>query len=191
MRRRELEQVWQRVEKLSGPQRMIFLLRFIEEAELAEIAKVMNMPVPTVKSHLYRALRPCSSRADAEFEKEGTEMNNDHMTSEQMEALLSNPETQERSRHLQDVGTCSDELESLRAVVSDLRAAVIGSAAEHRRLAVMPAPAQRTPRAMWSLVAATALLCVAGPILLHTSRRMLRWCRRRSRRFRVRCPMSS
>jgi RNA polymerase sigma-70 factor (ECF subfamily) len=52
----QLEQIWQRVEKLSGPQRTIFLLRFIEEAELAEIAKVMNMPVPTVKSHLYRAL---------------------------------------------------------------------------------------------------------------------------------------
>jgi RNA polymerase sigma-70 factor (ECF subfamily) len=52
----ELEQIWQRVEKLSGPQRTIFLLRFIEEAELAEIAKVMNMPLPTVKSHLYRAL---------------------------------------------------------------------------------------------------------------------------------------
>jgi RNA polymerase sigma-70 factor (ECF subfamily) len=52
----ELEQIWQRVEKLSGPQRTIFLLRFIEEQELAEIAKVMHMPVPTVKSHLYRAL---------------------------------------------------------------------------------------------------------------------------------------
>jgi RNA polymerase sigma-70 factor (ECF subfamily) len=64
----ELEQVWKRVEKLSGPQRMIFLLRFVEEAELSEIAKVMNMPVPTVKSHLYRALdhiragRPAGSR---------------------------------------------------------------------------------------------------------------------------------
>ncbi len=52
----ELEHVWQKVEKLSGPQRTIFLLRFIEEAELAEIAKVMHMPIPTVKSHLYRAL---------------------------------------------------------------------------------------------------------------------------------------
>jgi hypothetical protein len=95
-------------------------------------------------------------------------MNNDHLTSEQMDALLSHPETRERSQHLRVCGTCSDELESLRAVVSDLRTAVIGSAAEHRRCAVMPAPAQRTPRAMWSLVAATALLCVAGPILLHT-----------------------
>lgn len=56
MAKQQLEQVWQKVDKLSGPQRTIFLLRFIEEAELAEIARVMNMPVPTVKSHLYRAL---------------------------------------------------------------------------------------------------------------------------------------
>ncbi len=55
----------------------------------------------------------------------------------------------------------------MRAVLGDLRAAVIASSEEHRRLAVMPAPAQRTPRAMWSLVAAVALLCVAGPIVLH------------------------
>ncbi len=52
----ELERVWQRVKKLSRAQRSIFLLRFVEEMELAEIAKVMQMPVPTVKSHLYRAL---------------------------------------------------------------------------------------------------------------------------------------
>ena len=64
----ELAQIWKRVEKLSGPQRTIFLLRFVEEAELAEIAKIMNMPVPSVKSHLYRALdyvraeRPAGSR---------------------------------------------------------------------------------------------------------------------------------
>jgi len=56
MAREELEQVWRSVEKLSKAQRTIFLLRFVEEMELAEIAKVMRMPVPTVKSHLYRAL---------------------------------------------------------------------------------------------------------------------------------------
>jgi hypothetical protein len=94
-------------------------------------------------------------------------MNNDHLTVEQMEALLSNPETQERSQHLQVCGTCKEEFESLRAVVSDLRAAVIASSEAHRRVAVMPAPAQRTPRTMWSLVAATVLLCVAGPVVLH------------------------
>jgi hypothetical protein len=55
----------------------------------------------------------------------------------------------------------------MRAVVSDLRGAVIAASEVHRRSAVMPAPAHRTPRAMWSLVAAAILLCVAGPIALH------------------------
>jgi RNA polymerase sigma-70 factor (ECF subfamily) len=67
----QLEQVWQRVEKLSGPQRTIFLLRFVEEAELAEIAKVMNMPVPTVKSHLYRALNHIRAGQKAGSRKKG------------------------------------------------------------------------------------------------------------------------
>jgi anti-sigma factor RsiW len=94
-------------------------------------------------------------------------MNNDHLTVEQMEALLSHPEMQERSHHLQACGACAEEFESLRAVVSDLRGAVIAASAVHRQLAVMPAPAHRTPRAMWSLVAAAALLCLAGPLALH------------------------
>jgi anti-sigma factor RsiW len=94
-------------------------------------------------------------------------MNNDHLTVEQMEALLSYPEAQERSQHLQECGRCAEEFESLRAVVSDLRGAVIAASAVHRQRAVMPMPAQRTPRALWSLVAAAALLCVAGPIALH------------------------
>jgi hypothetical protein len=94
-------------------------------------------------------------------------MNNDHLTSEEMDALLTDPETRGRSQHLRVCGTCSAEFDSLLAAVSDLRVAVIASAEGHRRLAVMPAPAQRTPRAMWGLVAAVALLCVAGPIVLH------------------------
>lgn len=67
----QLEQVWDQVEKLSRPQRTIFLLRFVEEIELAEIAKVMNMPVPTVKSHLYRALDHIRSSRKAGLRKRG------------------------------------------------------------------------------------------------------------------------
>jgi len=67
----ELEQIWQRVETLSRPQRTIFLLRFIEEQELAEIAKVMHMPVPTVKSHLYRALDHVRASRSAGLRKKG------------------------------------------------------------------------------------------------------------------------
>ena len=48
--------VWRAVEALSERQRSIFLLRFVEELELPEIAEAMRMNVNTVKSHLYRAL---------------------------------------------------------------------------------------------------------------------------------------
>ncbi|MGA7158924.1 MAG: hypothetical protein WBY53_18915 [Acidobacteriaceae bacterium] len=100
-------------------------------------------------------------------------MNSNHLTSEEMDALLiesesrDDSESRERWEHLRACTACAEEFESLRAAVSDLRGAVVGSAELHRRAAVMPAPAHRTRAAMWSLVAATALLCVAGPVVLH------------------------
>ncbi|MBV8674784.1 MAG: hypothetical protein JOZ33_15250, partial [Acidobacteriaceae bacterium] len=42
---------------LSRQQRTVFLLRFVEEMELSEIAETTRMNTSTVKSHLYRALR--------------------------------------------------------------------------------------------------------------------------------------
>jgi RNA polymerase sigma-70 factor (ECF subfamily) len=54
--RQQLAKVWDAVEMLSQRQKTVFLLRFVEEMELPEIAAAMQMPVPTVKSHLYRAM---------------------------------------------------------------------------------------------------------------------------------------
>jgi RNA polymerase sigma-70 factor (ECF subfamily) len=54
--------VWDTVAQLSARQRNIFILRFVEELELAEIADVTGLPVPTVKSHLYRALATIRTR---------------------------------------------------------------------------------------------------------------------------------
>jgi RNA polymerase sigma-70 factor (ECF subfamily) len=48
--------LWQTISLLSGRQRTIFLLRFVEEMELSEIAAATGIPLSTVKSHLYRAL---------------------------------------------------------------------------------------------------------------------------------------
>jgi len=48
--------VWRAVEKLSAQQRTVFVLRFVEEMELDEIASTIGMNLSTVKSHLYRAL---------------------------------------------------------------------------------------------------------------------------------------
>jgi RNA polymerase sigma-70 factor, ECF subfamily len=54
--REELLKVWDAVEKLPGKQRSVFVLRFVEEMELPQIASAMGLHVGTVKSHLHRAL---------------------------------------------------------------------------------------------------------------------------------------
>lgn len=46
----------QMVAALPAPARLMILLRYQEEMELAEIAQVLNVPVQTVKSRLHRAL---------------------------------------------------------------------------------------------------------------------------------------
>lgn len=54
--REQVALVWDSVARLSDRQRNIFMLRFVEELELAEIAEITAMPISTVKTHLYRAL---------------------------------------------------------------------------------------------------------------------------------------
>ncbi|HEY6414119.1 MAG TPA: sigma-70 family RNA polymerase sigma factor [Edaphobacter sp.] len=52
----QLTLLWDAVAQLSQRQRTIFLLRFVEELDLSEIATTTGLPISTVKSHLYRAL---------------------------------------------------------------------------------------------------------------------------------------
>jgi RNA polymerase sigma-70 factor (ECF subfamily) len=60
--REQALQVHEAMEHLSQNQRSVFLLRFIEEMELAEIAEAMGMPVNTVKTHLHRAVKSVRMR---------------------------------------------------------------------------------------------------------------------------------
>ena len=50
------DKVWAAVKSLSMQQKAIFILRFVEEMELEEIAGVMNLRMGTVKTHLFRAV---------------------------------------------------------------------------------------------------------------------------------------
>jgi RNA polymerase sigma-70 factor (ECF subfamily) len=50
-------QVQEALKTLSANQRAIFLMRFAEEMDLAEIAATIKMPINTVKTHLHRALK--------------------------------------------------------------------------------------------------------------------------------------
>lgn len=54
--RHRVAEVWKAVGELSAHQRSVFVLRFVEEMELEEIAETLSMNLSTVKSHLYRAL---------------------------------------------------------------------------------------------------------------------------------------
>ena len=54
--REQVAQVWKAVEGLSERQRTVFLLRFVEERELSEIAQATGLSEGTVKAHLSRAL---------------------------------------------------------------------------------------------------------------------------------------
>ena len=52
----KVAEVWRVVKKLSPRQRTIFLLRFVEEMELGEIAAATGLQEGTVKAHLSRAV---------------------------------------------------------------------------------------------------------------------------------------
>ncbi len=54
--REQVERVWASVKGLSERQRTVFLLRYVEEQELGEIAQATGLSEGTVKAHLSRAL---------------------------------------------------------------------------------------------------------------------------------------
>jgi RNA polymerase sigma-70 factor (ECF subfamily) len=51
-----VRQVSKAVERLSERQRTVFLLRYVQEAELSEIARATGLSEGTVKAHLSRAV---------------------------------------------------------------------------------------------------------------------------------------
>ncbi len=54
--REQVKRVWASVAGLSERQRTVFLLRYVEERELSEIAQATGLSEGTVKAHLSRAL---------------------------------------------------------------------------------------------------------------------------------------
>jgi RNA polymerase sigma-70 factor, ECF subfamily len=54
--REQVQQVWKAMEGLSERQRTVFLLRYVEDQELSDIAGSTGLSEGTVKAHLSRAL---------------------------------------------------------------------------------------------------------------------------------------
>jgi RNA polymerase sigma-70 factor, ECF subfamily len=55
--REDVRAVWDVANQLSQQQRAVFLLRFVEEMELSEIASALGLQVGSVKTHLFRAVQ--------------------------------------------------------------------------------------------------------------------------------------
>jgi RNA polymerase sigma-70 factor, ECF subfamily len=62
MLRQQLEAVWSAAERLPERQKTVFLLRFVEDMDILEIAAAAGMKEGTVKSHLFRALERVRER---------------------------------------------------------------------------------------------------------------------------------
>lgn len=60
--RQQVEAVWSAARSLPERQRTVFLLRFVEEMEILEIARATGMKEGTVKTHLARAVQTIRER---------------------------------------------------------------------------------------------------------------------------------
>jgi RNA polymerase sigma-70 factor, ECF subfamily len=60
----QVQAMWKAVARLSEKQRTVFLLRFVEDLDLLEIAAITGMKEGTVKTHLFRALQSVRARLE-------------------------------------------------------------------------------------------------------------------------------
>lgn len=63
--REQVQSIWTAAASLPARQRTVFLLRFVEDMDLLEIAEVTGMKEGTVKTHLFRALQSVRARLEA------------------------------------------------------------------------------------------------------------------------------
>jgi RNA polymerase sigma-70 factor (ECF subfamily) len=61
----QVQAIWGAAAALPARQRTVFLLRFVEDMDLLEIAEVTGMKEGTVKTHLFRALQAVRARLGA------------------------------------------------------------------------------------------------------------------------------
>ena len=61
----QIRAVWIAAEKLPERQRTVFLLRFVEDMDLLEIAAATGLKEGTVKTHLFRALETVREQIEA------------------------------------------------------------------------------------------------------------------------------
>ena len=62
--REQVQSIWKAAAVLPARQRTVFLLRFVEDMDLLEIAEITGMKEGTVKVHLFRALNSVRARLE-------------------------------------------------------------------------------------------------------------------------------
>jgi RNA polymerase sigma-70 factor (ECF subfamily) len=63
--RQQVQSVWNATSSLSNRQRTVFLLRFLEDLDISEIAQTTGLTENSVKVHLFRAVRGIRKRLGA------------------------------------------------------------------------------------------------------------------------------
>jgi RNA polymerase sigma-70 factor (ECF subfamily) len=58
----QVQAVWEATKSLSGKQRTVFLLRFVEDLDITEIAQAAGLTENAVNVHLFRAVRGIRKR---------------------------------------------------------------------------------------------------------------------------------
>ena len=58
----QVQAVWEATKTLSEKQRTVFLLRFVEDLDIAEIAQASGLTENAVNVHLFRAVRGIRKR---------------------------------------------------------------------------------------------------------------------------------
>ncbi|NYF79603.1 hypothetical protein [Granulicella arctica] len=97
-------------------------------------------------------------------------MSSHHLSSEQMEALLSDAPLAETPLHLSTCPQCSAEVAFLLAALDELRTSAIACAEHHRCKAVLAVHHHRSPRLAWTLAIAATLACIVAPLAVYHKR---------------------
>lgn len=92
-----------------------------------------------------------------------------HLTSEQMERMLHDPQAKANSLHLQVCPECVAELDELATTFSELRNTSTQHAITERKRAIVTPTASRRSLSAWAYALAAAILFTAGilPLALH------------------------
>ena len=91
---------------------------------------------------------------------------NRHLSSEELDGVLSGQAREEATAHLSACVLCAGELAQLRNGFGDLRVATTAAAEHHRHFAAT-ASARRVPRMAWALATIALFVSVATPLIVH------------------------